>query len=144
MATNRVKGFVEYEVEQAVEYEGPAQAVGRELHLRVTESDARGQGSRSRTMIFRPRQHGFLPPLYDEDELPPGEAPVVATLEPARVSYRGREREGFLADAVRPRWSLGEIRDRFWFWEGAPLFGVVRRESEGVRWNLVVSQGGRP
>jgi len=140
LSTGRVTGFLEYKVERAIEYE--RENFGREFHLRVTEMDARGKNARSRTMIFRPRQHGFLPPVFDEDELPPGDAPVVKSIEPATMTLKRREIPGFLVEAIQPRWSTAEVRDRLWFTDAVPIFGVLRRQRDGVEWNEVDMQRG--
>ncbi|MGH7162369.1 MAG: hypothetical protein ACREID_02710 [Planctomycetota bacterium] len=136
IATGRVTGYIRYAVLAAVEYQGTS--LGREFHLEISELDERGHTKRSRIMLLRPRTptHGFLPPLFDEEEMPPGDRPLISALQPARVVYRKRELPGFLVEAVRPRWSLTQVKDRFWLCDAVPVFGVARRESDGLEWTV--------
>lgn len=134
-ATGEVLGYTDYRVLSAIEYQQTT--LGREFDLEIIEKDSRTKKTRTATFRWKPRMHGFLPPFLEDDaDFPSGERPVVRSIETVTMRVGKGERTGFLVEAVRPRWSLTEIRDRFWMREDVAVFGVARRESEGVVWTL--------
>jgi len=136
VATGRVRGYLAYEVVSVEEFQ--EQGLGRILTVEITEFDAGGMQQRNRRILFKPRFHGLLPPLFDEDGWAPGEAPVLKTLASAPVALRRREVPGFLVEAVRPMFDVARVRDRYWLADAAPVFGLVRREdvAQGLAWVL--------
>ncbi|MHC4550281.1 MAG: hypothetical protein ACYTEZ_16035 [Planctomycetota bacterium] len=130
--SQEVLGYLDYEVELAIERQGTH--LGREFVVKLTRTDARGKGRKQRKMRLRPRAvgHGYLPPRFEEDDAyPQGARPVVKTIRPAPVPFRKGEVAGFLVEAVVPRESLTEIKERFWITDAVPLFGVARWERDG-------------
>ncbi len=127
-------GFLEYRVELAVEFEG--QRLGREFVIELRER-APGGGDRTRKMRIRPRsnEHGFLPPVFAEEErtVVPGGTPVIRSIGTARfrIHEQGPETEGFLVETVVPRRSVSEVAERYWMTRKVPVFGVARMEREG-------------
>jgi len=132
-----VLGYLDYEVKLARETEGTT--FGREFVIGMTESDVDGK-ERTRTMLLRPRgvTHGFLPPRIDEDDRPTGALPVISSISTARVELPWKRKvagrrepivvDGFLVEAVHPRESLTEVRERYWFADRVAMFGVARWE----------------
>ena len=126
--TNREIGFVDFEVTYAVEFAGTN--LGREFRIEVVERDASGRSLRNRRLRWRPRDtsHGFLPPRFNEDELAPGDRPVVARIATAEVELHRKKRHGFVVETVIPARSLTEIAERYWFHRDVAIFGVARWE----------------
>jgi hypothetical protein len=132
----RVLGYLTYEVETAIEFEGTN--LGREFVLKLTLTDKRDKRTHVRRIRLRPRAigHGFLPPRFEEDDgYPQGARPVVKTIRPARMQLfkpeepgDAREVDGFLLEAVTPREDLTKVTERFWISDRVPVFGVVRWE----------------
>ncbi|MHC4974735.1 MAG: hypothetical protein ACYTG3_20660 [Planctomycetota bacterium] len=128
-ADGRVLGYLTYEVERAVEFEGTN--LGREFLLRMTLTDKRDKRTRTRRIRLRPRAigHGFLPPRFEEDDgYPQGARPVVKTIRPAKVPLFKNDVDGFLLEAVTPRADLTQVSERFWFSDRVAIFGVARWE----------------
>ncbi len=126
--TGEVLGYLDYEVLDAREYEGSA--LGREFVLKIVKTD-KGGGSANRLIRVQPSiaTHGFLPPRFEEDDAyPPGARPVVKSIRAATVPFRTAKRPGFLIEAVHPRDSVVEVKERFWMIPEVALFGVARWE----------------
>ncbi|MGQ0614458.1 MAG: hypothetical protein ACT4PV_12045 [Planctomycetaceae bacterium] len=134
LGSGRVRGYLEYAVRRIEDLR--EQGLGRFLTIEVTELDETGSPRRNRQIVFKPRLHGWMPPLFDEDEWAPGEQPVLKTLTSTPVVVRKREVIGFLVEAVRPMFSVEAVRDRYWFAEEAPVFGLARRETDGLAYVL--------
>jgi hypothetical protein len=136
ISTGKPLGYLYYRVLR-VEDLG-VQKLGRVIHLRITETTPSGATTSDLVRLVKPEIHGFLPPTSRDDDLPPGDLPVVARIESAEVPMRRGTRPGFLVEAVRPRWAArGEgVYDRLWLVATAPVFGLVRRERGGVAWVL--------
>ncbi|MFQ5845109.1 MAG: hypothetical protein ACE5JG_08995 [Planctomycetota bacterium] len=124
--TRRLLGFVTYRVRVAQEV---AQMVGRRFQMEMVIEDEHGRRTQTTLLLIDPRSQGWLPPVMREDALPSGEWPVPRLIESTRVRVKGAERPGFRVPAVRPRWSLQEVYDVYWFAEAVPVFGLVRRHS---------------
>jgi len=136
LKSGALRGYLEYRVERVEDLS--KQGLGRVLHIRLTERDASGAIDRERLILFKPRLHGFLPPTLDDDGLPVGDLPVVALLESREFEVRRARRRGVYVEGVRPRW-IGRgaaAEERFWFAPGVPVFGLARRERDGVAWAL--------
>jgi hypothetical protein len=141
-ASGRVLGYLTYEVEQAVEFEGTN--FGREFVLKLTQTDKGDKRNRMRRIRLRPRAitHGFLPPRFEEEEgYPQGARPVVKSIRPARVLLFKPAppvppappkpetwADGFVLEAVTPRANLEEVSERFWISDRVAVFGVARWE----------------
>lgn len=136
IATGRSLGYLYFRVLRVEEL--GAQKLGRVLHLRITETTPSGATTSDLVRLLKPELHGFLPPTSRDDDLPPGDLPVIARITSVEVPMRRGGRRGFLIEAVRPRWAArGEgIYDRLWLVDGVPVFGLVRRERGGVAWIL--------
>ena len=108
--TGRQTGYLEYKVEWAEEHRGTT--FGRMFRVLLVERDARGREQRRQRLIVRPRDimHGFLPPRLDEEVRAQvtGEMLVVSSIETAPVEVKGKQRNGFLVQAVVPRESITE------------------------------------
>jgi hypothetical protein len=125
----RVLGYLTYEVETALEFQGTN--FGREFVLKLTLFDKRDKRTRRRRIRLRPRAigHGFLPPRFEEDDgYPQGARPVVKTIRPAKVQLFKKEVDGFLLEAVTPREDLRKASERYWISDRVPVFGVARWE----------------
>ena len=59
------------------------------------------------------------------------------SIRSAKVSLRNLRYDGFEIESVLPEWGVDEVRDRIWLTEEIPVFGVVRRELDGVVWELI-------
>ncbi len=142
-ASGKPIGYVDYSVHLAVEFEG--QNLGREFILEIRERDA-GAGERTRRMRIRPRsnEHGFLPPLFAEEErgVVPGGTPVIRSIATARFRLReqGPETDGFLVEAVVPRRGVTAVAERYWMTPKVPVFGVARFEREGEVFTLLTME----
>ena len=92
-------GFVDFRVLKAIDYLGTN--FGRELLIEVVERDASGKALGRRRLRWRPQDvsHGFLPPRYNEDELLPGDRPVISRISTALVEL------GVKKSPVRAFWS---------------------------------------
>jgi len=138
-------GYLEYAVETAVEYKGSS--LGRQFLIRMTRTDARGRRQMRKIMV-QPRLviHGFLPPRFEEDDsYPAGARPVIKSVRTREVALReggGRSVPGFLLEAVLPRESLTEVKERYWIAPEVPVFGVARWERGDEV--LVVHRAERP
>ena len=123
-------GFVDFRVKKAIEYLGTN--FGRELLIEVIERDAAGRALRRRTLRWRPQDvsHGFLPPRYNEDELLPGDRPVISRISTALVEMgtRKKPRPGFLIEAVIPSRSVSKVAERYWMHQDVAIFGVTKWE----------------
>jgi len=144
--TGAVIGTLEYEVMYAVVTKGTT--LGPEFIVRITRAE--GDQSHERLIRIRPRavSHGFLPPRFEEDDdYPTGARPIVKTIrsgliprptgEMERYEQRRKtepdlepppRKRGFLVEAVTPRESLTEVKERYWITPDVPLFGVARWE----------------
>jgi len=132
----RVLGYLTYEVEKAIEFQGTN--FGREFVLKLTLTDKRDKRTRRRRIRVRPRaiSHGFLPPRFEEDDgYPQGARPVVKTIRPARMQLfkpvepaQAKEVDGFLLEAVTPREDLSKVSERYWISDRVAVFGVARWE----------------
>jgi len=142
-ATGEARGYVDYKVELAVEFEG--QNFGREFVLEIREREA-GAGERTRRMRIRPRSndHGFLPPLFSEEEREkvPGGTPVIRSIGTARFRLRepGPEVDGFLVETVIPRRGVAQVAERYWMTPRVPVFGVARFERGGEVFTLLTME----
>jgi hypothetical protein len=123
--TGELLGFATYHVRVAEEIE---QMVGRRFLVEIVIESADG-GRQTRILRVDPRTQGWLPPLPREDALPPGEWPVIRTIESEPVQVKRAGKDGFRVEAVRPRWGLAEVQDVYWLSDAVPVFGLVRRES---------------
>ncbi|MDH3590540.1 MAG: hypothetical protein OER88_01585 [Planctomycetota bacterium] len=124
-----VTGYLDYEVEKAVEYKGTAR--GREFVIVLREFDPRGRRLRSRRLAVLPRTlaHGFLPPSYEEDDdYPAGARPVIRSIKSGPVTLRRRTMPGFELEIVIPRESVTVPAERIWMAKDVAVFGVVRWE----------------
>lgn len=126
--TKREIGYIDFEVVYAVEFQGTN--LGREFRIEMVVRDASGRRMEDRRIRWRPRDtsHGFLPPRFNEDELAPGDRPVIARIKTAPVQILRKEREGFLIEAVIPSRSLTEVAERYWLHPDVAIFGVARWE----------------
>ena len=126
--TGEVLGYLDYEILSAAEYEGSA--LGREFIVKLVKTDE-GGGSYTKHMRIQPSlpTHGFLPPRFEEDDAyPPGARPVLKTITATSVTHRKRNHPGFLVEAVLPRRSLEEVKERYWMSPAIAVFGVARWE----------------
>ena len=130
--THSETGYLDFRVRKAVEYLGTN--FGVELMIEMVERDLSGRALRRRTLRWRPQDvsHGFLPPRYNEDELLPGDRPVISRISTVMVDMgiRKKPRRGFLIEAVIPSRSLEQVAERYWFNRDVAIFGVVRWERE--------------
>jgi hypothetical protein len=134
----RVLGYLTYEVERAIEFQGTN--LGREFVIKLTLTSKPGKRMRTRRIRLRPRAvgHGFLPPRFEEDDgYPQGARPVVKTIRPVQVPFFkkkvgddwvDRTVDGFLLEAVTPRRDLKRVTERFWISDKVAVFGVARWE----------------
>jgi hypothetical protein len=134
---DEITGYVEYEVIQAVEFEGTN--LGREFLIRITPYSRSGRAESPRLMRIRPRavRIGFLPPrIEDDDDFPSGARPVVKSIRTASFALREVPNnpappvDGFLLETVIPRDSLTEVAERYWMTPEIPVFGVARWERD--------------
>jgi hypothetical protein len=122
-------GYVDYEVLLAVETKGTA--FGRTFLIEITRRDKSGRrilGQKKFRMRPRDITHGFFPPRFDHDERPLSVQPVIRTIRSTDVPFLNSTRPGFLVETVVPRVSLTQVEERYWFYDGVPLFGVSRWE----------------
>ena len=143
-ATGASLGTLEYQIEWAEITKGTT--LGPQYVIKITETDGRG-GRRDRMIRFRPRaaSQGFLPPRFDdEDDYPTGARPIVKSIGTATFNYRDETVNGFLIEAVIPRESLTEVKERLWIHDEIPLFGVARWETAyEIRTVLRSDRGGQ-
>lgn len=123
-------GYLEYRVDWAEEYAGTN--LGRSYRIEIIERDEHGKMQRRRLMLVRPRDvnHGFLPPMFNEDlhAQVPGARPVIKTIRTAPVELLHEQTPGFLLEAVVPRDDLTKVAERYWITPKVPVFGVARWE----------------
>ncbi len=140
-----VVGFVDYEVLSAQEIRNTQ--LGRMFIIKITETAVGGGSARPPRLVrVRPRsiRVGFFPPLYEhEDDYPTGALPVPALIRTERFTYRKQETDGFYIEAVRPRDSLSETAERYWFTRKVPVFGIAAWERDGQRLEVHIAEFGR-
>ncbi len=135
LVTRESRGFLSYEIKEAVRVERPD--LGMRFEIEIVRRRPRGpKKTESRMVIHIPRMHGFFPPRLDEDSLPAAQRPVMKSVRSSKVSVGQNDYPGFVVEAVWPEWGLGEIKDRLWLTDRVPVFGLARRETEGAEWVL--------
>ncbi len=134
--TGRGIGFLSYKILKAIEIEGTN--LGRHFEIEIVFKPPSGSaGRKQRLILHSPHAHGFFPPVFDEDQLPTGHRPVLKSIRSATFTLRTRQYDGFEINSVLPAWGVDEVRDRVWLTGKIPVFGVVRRELDGVVWELI-------